>query len=164
MSLSRATPELSAGTAGFAWLYAGHHDLLRRIAWMLCGDPHLAEDLLQETWLRAWRALDSLQDRAAARAWLITILKREYARLFERRRVDLVELDERNPELGFEAVPDRAILLEQLLGRLQPDDRESLLMQLVEGVPTAEIAALRGTSRNAMNIRLHRLRKRLQAM
>ena len=162
-------PLLSAGdgkVAGttFETLYAGLHGPLRRIAWMLCGDPHLAEDLVQETWLRAWRALDTLHDRAAARAWLVTILKREYARLFERRRLELVELDEHNPELAVPAGPEDAILLEQLLDQLDHDEREPLLMQLVDGLTTAEIAASRGISRNAMTIRLHRSRKRLQAV
>ncbi len=59
-------------------------DLYRYALW-ICGNDALAKDLVQETFLRAWRALDSLNDVAAAKSWLITILRREYARTFERK-------------------------------------------------------------------------------
>ena len=50
-----------------------------RYAFWLCRDSHQAEELVQETYLRAWRSLDSLKDDKAAKTWLITILRREYA-------------------------------------------------------------------------------------
>ncbi|WP_078121772.1 sigma-70 family RNA polymerase sigma factor [Thiosocius teredinicola] len=158
-SLAEQTPKNC-----FDSLYAAHNDVLNRVAWMLCGDPDLARDLVQETWIRAWRAADSLQQFAAGKAWLITILKREYARLFERKRLDLVDIDDHANDLGHDAAPDQRIYLDQLLGRLSDDEREPLLMQLAEGRSTAEIADEYGVSRNAMTIRLHRIKKRLQAV
>ena len=56
-------------------------DLYRYAMW-ICGNDALAKDLVQETYLRAWKALDKLQDVKAAKSWLITILRREYARTF----------------------------------------------------------------------------------
>jgi RNA polymerase sigma-70 factor (ECF subfamily) len=56
-------------------------DLYRYAMW-ICHNDALAKDLVQETFLRAWRALDSLKDIGAAKSWLITILRREYARTF----------------------------------------------------------------------------------
>ncbi|HPQ23321.1 MAG: sigma-70 family RNA polymerase sigma factor [Gammaproteobacteria bacterium] len=150
--------------ARFHALYATHHDVLKRIARMLCGDPDLADDLLQDTWLRAWRAADSLNELAAGKAWLVAILKREHARLFERKRLQRVELDDRNPEFARDPAPHHAILLGQLLSGLADTDREPLLMQVVEGLSTAQIARHFGVSRNAITIRLHRLKKRLKAM
>jgi hypothetical protein len=64
-------------------------DLLRFLFW-LCHDHALAEDVMQETLLRAWRSFDSLQDRGAAKAWLLTIARRELARFFERKRLNEV--------------------------------------------------------------------------
>ncbi|MCB1724647.1 MAG: sigma-70 family RNA polymerase sigma factor [Chromatiaceae bacterium] len=156
---------LDAAPGGlFETLYARHHPLLRRLAWMLCGDPVLADDLLQETWLRAWRALDALHEPGAAKGWLITILRREHARLFERRQLDCVDLDHAAPVPARDVPPDGALYLRQLLGRMPVADREPLLMQIVDGVPVAEIACRFGVSRNAMTIRLHRLRRRLREL
>ena len=50
--------------------------------------------MVQETCLRAWKSLDSLQDEKAAKSWLITILRRENARRFERKQFDLVDIDD----------------------------------------------------------------------
>lgn len=49
------------------------HADVYRFAYWLCGDKHIAEDITQETFLRAWKSLDSLKDDKAAKAWLITI-------------------------------------------------------------------------------------------
>jgi RNA polymerase sigma-70 factor (ECF subfamily) len=68
-------------------------DLYRYGVW-LCRDPNIAEDLVQETFLRAWRSLESLKDQGAAKSWLITILRRENARRFERKQFDLVDIEE----------------------------------------------------------------------
>ena len=68
-----------------ALVKALHADLFRYAYW-LTHDKQVAEDLVQETFLRAWRALDSLKDEKAAKSWLITILRRENARRFERKR------------------------------------------------------------------------------
>ncbi len=68
-------------------------DLLRFAFW-LSRDRTLAEDVVQETMMRAWKAQDSLQDEAAAKPWLLTIVRREYARTFERKRLPMVDVDE----------------------------------------------------------------------
>src|SRR5579863_5244402 len=68
-------------------------DLLRFAFW-LSRDLALAEDVVQETMLRAWKARDSLKDEAAAKPWLLTIIRREYARSFERKRLATVDVDE----------------------------------------------------------------------
>ncbi len=96
-------------------------DIYRMAVW-LCRDPALADDLVQETFLRAWKAIDSLRDDKAAKRWLITILRREFARLFERKvpkfvdAEDVVLPDDRAP-----APDDRAEarLLRKAIGELE---------------------------------------------
>ena len=68
-------------------------DLLRFAHW-LARDRAIAEDIVQESLLRAWRSRDALKDPAAARPWLLTIVRREHARLYERKRLELVPLEE----------------------------------------------------------------------
>lgn len=50
---------------------AFHADIYRYAVWLI-RDKSIAEDVVQETFLRAWKSLDSLQDEHAAKAWLIT--------------------------------------------------------------------------------------------
>lgn len=59
---------------------------LYRYAFWLCRHREHAEDLVQETFARAWRAIEDLKDDRAARAWLLVTLRREHARYFERER------------------------------------------------------------------------------
>ena len=70
-------------------------DVFRFVYW-LCRDRTLAEDVVQETLLRAWRSLDSLSDDQAAKPWLLTIARRELARVFERKRFPTVDIDAAN--------------------------------------------------------------------
>src|ERR1700687_227803 len=68
-------------------------DLLRFAHW-LARDRSIAEDIVQESLLRAWRSREALKDPSAARPWLLTIVPREHRRLEERKRLELVPLDE----------------------------------------------------------------------
>src|SRR5487761_2123464 len=78
----------------FEALVRAHSGELYRYAYWLCGQAALAEDLVQETLLRAWKGLEALREADAARGWLYTILRREHARLYERVRPGIDELDD----------------------------------------------------------------------
>jgi RNA polymerase sigma-70 factor (ECF subfamily) len=139
-------------------------DLYRYALW-LCGQEALAKDLVQETFLRAWRALDSLQNDGAAKSWLITILRREYARTFERKVPPLTDVDSI-------AIPDEATLtpderterrlLRRGIATLPKRYREPLLLQVVMGYSCQEIADQLGISRSAVMTQLFRAREQLK--
>jgi RNA polymerase sigma-70 factor (ECF subfamily) len=67
-------------------------DLLRFAFW-LGRDRALAEDVVQEAMLRAWKSYDALSDESKAKSWLLTIVRREFARSFERKRLEVADLD-----------------------------------------------------------------------
>lgn len=140
-------------------------DLFRYGLW-LCGNHALARDLVQETLLRAWRALDSLNDEAAAKSWLITILRREYARTFERKVPQFCELDavviEEPDELAPDQRAERDLLRQQILG-LEPLYREPLLLQVVMGLSCEEIAQQLDISKSAVMTQLFRAREQLKS-
>ncbi len=141
-------------------------DLLRFAFW-LARDRALAEDVVQETLLRAWKAQDSLQDEAAAKPWFLTIVRREYARCFERKRLPTVDVDEliaqEEPTLA-DADDPRLADLRAALFRLPQEYREPLVMQVLMGHSTAEIGAALGLSNAAVLTRLFRARHRLRAL
>lgn len=141
-------------------------DLLRFALW-LARDRNVAEDVVQETMLRAWKARDALQDEAAAKPWLLTIIRREYARTFERKRLALVDIDSLigSDEPALAAADDQAQMeLREALFSLPEDYREPLVLQVLMGLSTAEIGAQLGLSTAAVLTRLFRARKQLRAL
>ena len=140
-------------------------DLLRFAFW-LCRDRALAEDVVQESMLRAWKAQDSLLDEGAAKPWLLTIIRREYARTFERKRVPTVDVDEliarEEPMLAAAEEQDLRELRAALF-KLPVEYREPLVLQVLMGFSTAEIARELDLSGPAVLTRLFRARNRLRA-
>src|SRR6202050_1184572 len=141
-------------------------DLLRFAFW-LSRDLALAEDVVQETMLRAWKAQDSLLNEAAAKPWFLTIIRREYARSFERKRLATVDLDEliAREEPMLAAAQDQELAeLRAALFKLPEEYREPLVLQVLMGYTTAEIAAELKLSNAAVLTRLFRGRKQLRAL
>lgn len=60
-----------------SWVRDYSQDLYR-CALRLCGQPHVAEELVQEVFYEAWRSMDTLRDQAKARVWLLSILRHRY--------------------------------------------------------------------------------------
>jgi RNA polymerase sigma-70 factor (ECF subfamily) len=139
-------------------------DLYRYAMW-ICGNDALAKDLVQETFLRAWRALDSLKDGGAAKSWLITILRREYARTFERKVPKFTDVENvvviDDEELEPDAQAERAVLRKGVL-KLEPKYRDPLLLQVVFGHSCAEISEQLGISKSAVMTQLFRAREKLK--
>jgi RNA polymerase sigma-70 factor (ECF subfamily) len=138
---------------------------LFRFAFWLSRDRAVAEDVVQETLLRAWRALDDLQEERAARQWLFTIARREHARLYERKRLETVDLEEciarEEPLLAAHDSPDIEELRRALF-LLDDDYREPLVLQVLLGYTTEEIAKHMGLNPGAVLTRLFRARNRLR--
>lgn len=155
----------TARTARFNELAEAYSTDLYRYAMWICSNDALAKDLVQETFLRAWRALDSLNDIKSAKSWLITILRREYARTFERKvpkftdleKVVVVDEDELEPESRTERV-----LLRKGIMKLEPKYRDPLLLQVVFGHSCAEISDQLGISKSAVMTQLFRAREQLK--
>lgn len=148
----------------FERLINQHRADLFRYAFWLSKDAALAEDVVQDAMLRAWRSLDSLRDDQAAKPWLLTIVRRENARFFERKRLETVDIDELvgapTMQLASEDETDSHDLREAI-AKLDDDYREPLVLQVVMGYSTKEIADVMGLSNGAVLTRLHRARKRL---
>jgi len=133
----------------FAELVRRRERWLRSLLRRLCGNPHEADDLAQETFLRAWRRIGKLRDPHAFGSWL----RRLAVHLFiDTRRVhrddaaeDLTSLQEL---AATAAPPERAIAaqldLERTLALLSPAERACIVLNLGEGLTHAEIEQATG--------------------
>jgi len=141
-----------------------HQDMYRYAAW-LCRDKAIAEDVVQEALLRAWKSLDALRDDAAAKPWLLTIVRRENARYFERKRIETVDIDNLTASqaalLSEQPDDDLGDMLEANY-LLEDEYREPLVLQVLMGFSTNEIADQMGLKQGAVLTRLHRARTKLK--
>lgn len=153
-----------AKTNRFNSLVELHSAYLYRYAYWKCQNRALAEDLVQETFLRAWRHLDQLKTTDTARSWLTTIVRREYARLFERARFEIdpdASPDTVAAAMDYDTRPE-AFALHQGLKELPEKYREPLLLQVLGGFSLSEIASITGISTSAATTRIFRAREKMR--
>jgi RNA polymerase sigma-70 factor (ECF subfamily) len=162
----RSSTAVSTRQQQFEALVRAHSGELYRYAYWLSGESALAQDLVQETFLRAWRSLDALRETVAAKAWLTTILRREHARLFERKPMpttDLEDLDLTDTGPGPERTGEDAVM-RAAIAKLEPKYREPLVLQVLGGFSCEEIASQLGITEAAVMTQVFRARQKLKAM
>jgi len=150
----------------FNQLIAVYMDDLYRYGYWLSGSHAVADDLVQDTLVRAWKSMDKLNDAKAVKGWLLTILRRENARRFERKRplesgIPTEELASNRKDYDTST---EAFVLRQALERLPEDYREPLLMQVVMGYSQKEIAQQLGISIAGAGTRLFRAREKMRGL
>jgi len=161
---------MNANEQGFESLVHAYSKDLYRYGYWLSRDREIAEDLVQETFLRAWRAIDSLNDAKAAKSWLFTILRRENARRFEKKsaRQELTSLDDEMVEI-FTAVEDDftsvdKIAVRDALKQLPDNYAEPLVLQVIGGYSCDEIAEILEVKSGAVMTRVFRARQKLRKL
>jgi RNA polymerase sigma-70 factor (ECF subfamily) len=146
----------SGDRAAFEQLVREGYDRLYALARRIVTDPSDAEDVTQETFLRAWRDLPGLREPERFEAWLTRMLVHtSYDHLRRRRRrpatVPWIVPDPVAPEpLGVE----ERERLELAFGRLSPEHRAVLALHFYRDLGAGEIAALLGVPEGTINSRL----------
>jgi RNA polymerase sigma-70 factor (ECF subfamily) len=170
------------GAVDFEALVRPHLEYLYGMAVRFCGNRTLAEDLVQETLLRAFRGFPRLRNRERPRLWLTKILRNchydrfraqhEAEELLGRERdaaFDLFDtIVEEDPfpysdrvHLDFlELFDDEKVI--EVFGRLHPAYREALILAYVYGYKAREIAEIAGAALGTVLARLSRGRKQLE--
>ena len=150
----------------FNQLIGVYMDDLFRYAYWLSGDRAVADDLVQETLVRAWKSLDKLNESKAAKGWLLTILRRENARRFERKRPQEsgIPTEELASTRADYDTSTEAFVLRRALNELPEEYREPLLMQVIHGYSQKEIAAHLGISVAGAGTRLFRAREKMRGL
>ncbi|CAN5788360.1 N/A [soil metagenome] len=150
----------------FARIVNGHHEDMVRVAFVICRDPDLAQDAVQQAWSIAWRQLGKLREPERVRSWLVAIAANEARQLMRRsRRREVVELNLREPGGGQADTIGWAqgLDLHNALARLSPDDRALLALRYVAGVDSFELSRVTGLSPSGTRARLARLLATLRA-
>lgn len=147
-----------------------HHDYLHAVSRRIVGDSASAEDIVQETYIRALRNLDRLEPGPSLRAWLATVARRcsiDELRRKGRHAVPVDELPER-PRRGsdvdpLDALESRASLEAawDALSELRPREQRLLWGQVAEGRSIADLAAAEGSTVRAVESVLTRARAKL---
>lgn len=131
------------------------------------GDPDVADDLVQETFLEAVRSAHTFRGDAALTSWMCTIARRRLARHYEveRResvaRAGLMLLGEDADMSGDDPVADRDAVI-RALGRLPALHRQVLVLKYLDGLQVPRIAAELGKSRTSVQSLLQRARAGLR--
>jgi RNA polymerase sigma-70 factor (ECF subfamily) len=165
-----------AGDLGaFEALAEVHADRLYTVALRFLGDGGEADDVLQETLLRAWRGIRRFEGRAMFFTWLYRIAVNESNRALERRqrRRANVPVEEQITEVaapsrdGPASQAERQELREALrvaISQLSAPCRTALVLRDIEGLSTREAAEIAGVGEAAFKSRLHQARMRVRAL
>jgi len=153
-----------------------HLDALYRVALRLTGNAADADDLVQETMLKAYRAWDQYEKGTNAKAWLLTILRHAFINEYRRRSrhpetvdVDTIEpfavfgeIQDEDPQGAFfDRIVDDEVL--RAIDALPEVFREAVVLSDVEGLSYDEIAKILEVPVGTVKSRLFRGRQLLQA-
>lgn len=175
---SDGRPSSSQGTADtFDALYRDHVDLMYRYASRLCGETEAAKDLVQETFLNAYRGFKNFRGDAQISTWLYTIASRVCLRMRRKRKgapERELSLDEFIPtsdgefrlQIPVEGLsPEDALQNKQLrealdtaISGLPKKYKMVLVLRDMEGLSAKEVGAVMGLNERAVKSRLHRAR------
>jgi RNA polymerase sigma-70 factor, ECF subfamily len=152
----------------FSALYQRYAQDVYRFSLYLSGDFALAEDLTAETFARAWVARERIRV-GSVKAYLLTIARNLYRDVLRRRaetslpeNLDVAD-EAPGPEASAQAREDARRVL-WALGQIPEHEREVLLMATVEGLSHQAIAVALDLSVDAVKVRVHRARVRLNAV
>ena len=180
-STIRRSPVLSSShpqsTKNFDTLYKDHVELIYRFAYRLCGEPEAAKDLVQETFLNAYRGIDRFRGDAQISTWLYTIASRACLRMRRRRKgapereLSLEEfiptsdgefhlqipIDGLSPEAALQNKQLREVL-DTAINQLPKKYKMVLVLRDMEGLSAKEVGAIMSLNERAVKSRLHRAR------
>ena len=148
-------------------LYARHGRALLAYLIGQVGDPHLAEEVLQDVMLAVWRSAAQFRGESAVRTWLLAIARRRAITARQRRPPDEPPLDDRAAaddtgplELVERRSEQRAI--RAALRDLPDDQRETLELVFFHGLTGPQAAAVMGVAPGTVKSRLHRAKAVLE--
>lgn len=156
----------------FSLIYESYYHKVYMIALSIIRDGYLAEDVLQETFIKAYQKLDQIKEREKIGSWLSTIATRtaiDFVRKEKKTRARL--LDESIVGSGDSSIIVENVLEKQFfekemkrkIERLKPEYRQVLELRYYRGLKETEIEHELNVSKSCVKTRLYRARKTLKS-
>jgi RNA polymerase sigma-70 factor (ECF subfamily) len=157
--------------AAFEDLYRATVGRIHALCLRMCGDPHLAEELTQESYIRAWKKLDSFRGDSLFSTWLhrvaVNVVLGHLRSVGRRPVLELVEDPAEQPHAVQRMNPQASVDLERAIAKLPQRARTVFVLHDVEGYKHHEIAAMAnmavGTSKAQLSRARGLLRKALSS-
>ena len=141
-------------------------DAMFRVAFRLTGQRDFADELVQESYMQAWKNIHSLKNEAAMRGWLFAILRNQYTKLLRRRRpseplteTHLVATDDSDTEKQ-----DVKDCVQSALKHLDDDHKFPVLLVSMEGLTVKAAAEILNIPKGTVLSRLHPARQKLKTI
>lgn len=147
----------------FRALYEGAQGMIRSVIYNIAGGDAI-DDLVQETWLKAWRGLPRFHWRARQRTWLYRIAVNtalDHCRARQRHKVTPLETDPPDPKPP-EGDSETAGLIQQGLANLPEEQRSVVVLSLLEGLSHRDVAKVLNIATGTVKSRLHYGRQHLK--
>lgn len=167
---------LEGDESAFESLIEKYRKQVHAHAWRRTGDFHIAEDITQDTFLRVYQKLGTLEDLTQFSRWLYAIVNRLCIAWYRKNRIDLesfeetddsdIEIDAYSRYVASEQVKTTAIVqgdvVQKLLNKLKESDRQVVTLHYFNEMTYSDIGSYLGVSESTIKSRLHRARKRLK--
>jgi RNA polymerase sigma-70 factor (ECF subfamily) len=167
--------------AEFARLVEAYSGVIYRLAVKMLDNPQDAEDVLQETFIKAYKALPNFDGRSSPSTWLYRIATNEALMVLRKRKQPFISIDEPLETTGIEQEPlqitdwcclpedelmstEAQSYMNEAVEELPPNLRVVFLLRDIEGLSTRETAEVLDLSETAVKTRLSRARLRLREM
>jgi len=157
----RVKRALSGDREAAKQLVDAHYPNLVRFLLHLTGQMDRAEEIAQETFVRAWPRLDTFRGHASFKTWIHAIAYREFLADRSRRPLDVALVDEPLPDSDFSQGVVERIAIEKALSSLSEELRLTFLLVNVQGLSVREVAEVLGIPRGTVLSRLATARERL---
>ncbi|MEM9670103.1 MAG: RNA polymerase sigma factor [Pseudomonadota bacterium] len=160
VALKRPDPEAEMGK-----ILRDHQKYMRAVALKICATSDMADDVVQQTCLQAWRYRDRFDYDRCPKPWLVRVLRNEYLQMLRRnsRLSDFCEED--TPEISDNSSSSEALInniaILDGLRTLNDEQRTAILLVLANGYTYEEAADLSGSTVGTMKSRVSRARSTL---
>ena len=163
---------LSGNREAFAPIVERHKDNVYNLALKICGNCEDAEEVAQDSFVKAFRSLSSFKGKSSFATWLYRIVYNTSMTFVRKNKLDILRLEDfpvdsvdfiRSNAMEEEAeIEYMKILLSYSMQKLDHEDRAIITMHYYQDLSHSEICSVTGLSRSNIKVRLFRARKRMQ--